>query len=77
MSTATNPVAAEAFVDFVLSRQGQQVLVDIGSFYSVRSDIAPPPGAPPLETLIGIDVDWADLDRERVRFEELWREAFR
>ena len=76
MATAVNPAATEAFIGFVLSRQGQQVLVDIGSFYSVRSDIAPPPGAPPLESLTAIDVDWAELDRERVMFEELWREVF-
>jgi iron(III) transport system substrate-binding protein len=47
---APHPNAAKLFVDFVLSREGQQLLcIDIFGVYSTRRDIAPPPGQIALE----------------------------
>ncbi len=75
-AAAANPVAAAAFADFVLSGSGQRVLVEIGSFYPARSDVEPPPGAPPLASVPRLDVDWAELAAEEGELTALWREAF-
>jgi iron(III) transport system substrate-binding protein len=40
-STATNTAAAQVFMNWNLSKRGQQVFSDMGE-YSVRSDIAAP-----------------------------------
>ncbi len=73
---AANRDAAEAFVDFVLSDSGQRVLVEIGSFYPVRTDVAPPAGAPPLDTIPQLPVDWEQLVDEVDRLEALWARTF-
>ncbi len=64
------------FLDFVLSRQGQQIIVEIGSFYPVRSDVAAPRGAPALAEITSLPVDWADLSAERVDIAELWVDLY-
>jgi len=45
LSTAQNPDAAKAFVDFLLSMQGQQLAADQG-YLAAHPDIAPPQGFP-------------------------------
>ncbi|HWK47268.1 MAG TPA: ABC transporter substrate-binding protein [Stellaceae bacterium] len=45
LKTAKNPVAAKAFVAFLLSKQGQELSVKQG-FLPARTDVAPPPGFP-------------------------------
>jgi iron(III) transport system substrate-binding protein len=76
-SVAANPEAATVFVDFVLSQQGQRVLVEIGSFYPVRSDVEPPPGSPPLDSITVLPVDWTTLVADTPRLEAMWQEVFR
>ncbi len=49
-SGCPNPAGAEAVVDVVLSREGQEVVVE-GDMYAVLDDLPPPDGAPPLDTL--------------------------
>lgn len=73
---AANPDAAKVFVDFVLSRQGQQIVVEVGSFYPARTDVAPPAGAPPLDSITFIPVDWEDLAEDVDDINELWVELF-
>ncbi len=75
-ASAANPDAAEAFIDFVLSEPGQRVLVEIGSFYPVRTDVSPPAGAPPLEQVARLPVDWGRLAADGGELEGLWREMF-
>jgi iron(III) transport system substrate-binding protein len=58
-TAARNPDAARAVVDFILSKSGQKIMVQIGNFYPVRTDVAQPVGAPSLETIVALDVDWA------------------
>lgn len=43
--------AARLFMDFALSREGQQALRDIALVYSAREDIEPPEGQPKLSDL--------------------------
>lgn len=49
LSGAPHPDAGKLFVDFILSRQGQQLLnTELYGMYSMRTDVAPPSGQPPL-----------------------------
>lgn len=45
LSTAQNPAAAKAFVDFLISAQGQQLASDMG-YLPAHPDITPPQGFP-------------------------------
>ena len=75
-ANATNPTAAEAVTDFILSRPGQQIIVEIGNFYPVRSDVAPPAGAPTLESIAALTVDWGSLSDALGEINDLWIEEF-
>jgi iron(III) transport system substrate-binding protein len=65
-----NLEAAQAFVDFLLSTEGQQVAVEMG-YMPLRDDVAPPAGFPALadlKLLIAAPADLAatrDADKER------------
>ena len=55
---ARNPDGARLFLDFILSPEGQQVLVD-RFFMPVRTDIEPPAGLPTGEiNALATDVEW-------------------
>ncbi len=56
LSTAQNPDAAKAFVDFVLSPEGQQLAADQG-YLPAHPAIAPPAGFPPREDITLMDFD--------------------
>ena len=75
-SSARNPEAARAVVEFVLSRRGQRIIVEIGNFYPVRTDVAPPAGAPPLDSIATLDIDWAALGEEIDDIGTLWDTVF-
>ncbi len=55
--TAADNAAAKAFLDFILSKEGQQVLVD-KYFMPVRTDVAPPKGLPTADQINALDVDF-------------------
>lgn len=49
VSGAPHPNAARLFIDFILSREGQLLLdTKLYGMYSMRSDVPPPQGQPPL-----------------------------
>ncbi|MCD6450362.1 MAG: ABC transporter substrate-binding protein [Thermotogaceae bacterium] len=54
---------ARKFVDFVISKEGQNILVKMGKLISVRTDVEMPEGTPKLEELISksLKIDWEDL----------------
>jgi len=54
---APHPEGAEAFVNFMLSKEAQELAKETGN-YSVRTDVAPPPDAPPLSTLNVFEDDY-------------------
>lgn len=72
---APNAEAAQAFVDFILSAEGQQVLVD-RHFLPVRADVAPPPGLPSPDSIVALPVDYEWLAEHgpelRERFTSLY-----
>ncbi|MGH3441377.1 MAG: extracellular solute-binding protein [Nitriliruptorales bacterium] len=75
-SSSKNPDGAKAFVDFVLSQEGQQAVVEIGDFYPARTDVDPPAGAPALDSVAAIDLDWKDLAQRQDEIDEYWRSIF-
>jgi iron(III) transport system substrate-binding protein len=54
LSTARNPEAAKAFVDFLLSPEGQQLAADMG-YLPAHPAITPPEGFPPLSDIRLLD----------------------
>ncbi|MBM3532542.1 MAG: ABC transporter substrate-binding protein [Alphaproteobacteria bacterium] len=71
LKTAKNPAAARAFIDFILSKEGQELAVAQG-YLPARRDVKPPAGFPPLADvkLIPIDVPAA------IRADEANKKAF-
>jgi iron(III) transport system substrate-binding protein len=69
---ARNPGAAKVFVDYILSRPGQEIVVQLGSFYPVRLDVAPPPGAPMIDTINAFYIDWEALAVESGAIADSW-----
>jgi iron(III) transport system substrate-binding protein len=70
LRTAKNPDAAKAFVDFLLSREGQELAASQG-YLAAHPDVASPPGFPPRDriTLMPFDavsaLDQAKANRQR------------
>ncbi|MEM6696346.1 MAG: ABC transporter substrate-binding protein [Pseudomonadota bacterium] len=56
LSTAQNPDAAKAFVDFLISAEGQQLAADMG-YLPAHPDIDPPEGFPSLSEIKLLDFD--------------------
>lgn len=56
LSTAQNPDAAKAFVDFLLSPEGQQLAADQG-YLAAHPDIAPPEGFPARDEIKLMEFD--------------------
>lgn len=67
--------AAKAFVDWCLTNQAGELNVKLSERSSVRTDVAPPPGAPNLSgvTLVAYDRQWATDNKDRIL--KLWRAA--
>ena len=59
LSTASNPDAAKAFIDFLLSPAGQQLAANQG-YLAAHPDIKPPAGFPPRDQIKLMAFDAAD-----------------
>jgi iron(III) transport system substrate-binding protein len=68
-----NPQAAKAFVDWTLTKEAGELNVKLSNRVSVRSDVAPAPGAPTLTSveMVNYDRDWAAANKDRVL--KLWQ----
>jgi iron(III) transport system substrate-binding protein len=75
LKTAHNVGAAKAFVDFILSKDGQELASRQG-FLPARRDVAPPPGFPKPDELTLLPIDDAqvmkDTDALKQRFTQLF-----
>jgi len=60
-NTSNNPEAAKVFVDYVLSKDGQKTLVELGNFIPVRTDVDPPPDTPGMAEIKSIPVNWVSI----------------
>ncbi len=70
-----NPEAARAFVDFLLSKEGQELAVSQG-YFPARKAVKPPPGFPVVASLKILPVDISALEKQdeqnKKRFAELF-----
>lgn len=64
---APNPNAAQLFMHWMISKEGQQVMMDEVGAYTARTDLAPLTGMPKLEELKLMDVDWVALQAEQAQ----------
>ena len=75
LSTTKNPQAAKAFVDFLLSREGQELAVTQG-YFPARKDVKPPPGFPDVGALKILPVHLGALlqhdEQNKKRFADLF-----
>ncbi len=74
VKNAPHMEAAKKFFDFMLTRKAQEILVEFGD-YSVRPDVASPPGSPNLKQLniAKDDYVWAAKNKKAIleKFREL------
>jgi iron(III) transport system substrate-binding protein len=75
-ASAQNPEGAKVFLDYLLSQEGQQAVVEIGGFYPVRDDVDAPEGAPTLDDLVKLEVDWVELVERTDEINADWRQIF-
>lgn len=78
---AKHPNAAKLFVDFALSQEGQELWQRLLGAYSVREDVGPPAGRPPLGELKVLPTgNWRDYVEKqnelRDEFSATFHESF-
>ncbi|NIR60902.1 MAG: extracellular solute-binding protein [Gammaproteobacteria bacterium] len=60
-----HPEAAEAFVEFLTSEEGQYIFAEVNREYPTRADVPAAPQVPPRESYEVADVPMAELGRRR------------
>jgi iron(III) transport system substrate-binding protein len=79
LAKAPHPNAAKLWIDFILSEQGQNILVKGEAMVSGRTGFKSPlpEYAPAIDSLKLINVDWAGLSSEKLkRLRDEWTEIF-
>lgn len=61
IKTAKNPAAAKLFLDYILTKEGQEIVVEKGFFIPIREDVEPPAGAPTMKEVVtkAIPIEWS------------------
>ncbi|TFD96618.1 ABC transporter substrate-binding protein [Jeotgalibacillus sp. R-1-5s-1] len=75
MSGTDNEAAAKAFVDYVLSEEGQELSVEVG-YTPIREGMTPPEGLPSAEELNVLSVELSELTETREADKEQFRAIF-
>ena len=76
LNTTQNPFAAQVFVDYVLSKDGQETMVKLGNFIPVRYDVDPPEDTPPPDQIKKLPTDWRAMQEDRQATREQWIALF-
>lgn len=76
LKASKNQEAAKAFLDFVLTKPGQETMVKLGFFIPVRADVTPPDGAPALNEIKQFAIDWKAVQRDRQQTKDNWTAIF-
>ncbi|TXT50770.1 MAG: iron(III) transport system substrate-binding protein [Spirochaetes bacterium] len=76
LKNTKNLRAAELFVNYLLSREGQETVVKVGDFYPVRKDVAAPAGAPPIAGIRKLPTDWKAVKDNTKAHNERWTKIF-
>lgn len=75
MANTDNPEAAKAFVDFLLSREGQELAVSQG-YLPAHPDVTPPEGFPPRSDIKLMEFDPAEAlandEENKLRFTDIF-----
>jgi len=75
MKNAKNPAAAHAFIDFILSKEGQELVLQQG-YLPGRKDMPVPKGFPPRDSIKLMKFDAAkaltDADKNKQQFSDLF-----
>lgn len=75
LSTAKNPEAAKAFVDFLLSRKGQELAASQG-YLPAHPEVTPPPGFPKRSEIKLMEFDagkaLTEAESNKKRFSEVF-----
>lgn len=59
-TSSKNPVAAKAFIDLMLSHEGQRAVVEIGDMNAADPSLPGPRGERPLDALLTSGMPWTD-----------------
>ncbi|MGI5817024.1 MAG: ABC transporter substrate-binding protein [Armatimonadota bacterium] len=78
LSRAPHPHAAILFMDWALSKEGQEAIVEISGAYSVRDDVDPPPGRPRLSEInvLAQDGSWTEYRTRQDRLQSEYSRLF-
>jgi iron(III) transport system substrate-binding protein len=71
-----NLKAAELFVNYILSPEGQDAIVKVGDFYPVRSDVSAPAGAPDIKSIKIMKTDWKAVKDNTEDINKKWSDLF-
>jgi iron(III) transport system substrate-binding protein len=72
-ANAPHPNAAKLFMDWILSKEGQEAMVRVVGADSARPDIAPAKGNPPLSAFNPVFVDdWDSFEKSTDEFKKVW-----
>ena len=73
---APHPNAAKLFLEYSMSKEGQEVLVNQGGVYPVRDDVAIQPDRTPLTSLKLLLTDPAETNRARADIQRQFTDIF-
>lgn len=73
---SSNVEAAQTFVEYIISQEGQQTLVELGSFVPVRGDVEPPAGVPAVSDIKRLPTDWKAVREQRQELKDRWVAIF-
>lgn len=74
-AAAQNVEAAQAFIDFIISAEGQRVMVE-KFFIPVRTDVDPPAGLPSAAEIVSLDIDYDWLAENDAALRERFTEIY-
>ena len=81
LKKAPNPNAAKLWTDFLMSKEGQEILIRLEAIVSMRTDVNPvdevKPFLPNVTTLKAAKIDWEKLNKEtRDKYRAEFRSIF-
>jgi iron(III) transport system substrate-binding protein len=72
-ATAPHPNAAKLFMDWILSKEGQEAMVKNVGAYSPRADVSPATGNPPMKSFKPVFIeDWEAFGKSTDAFKKAW-----
>ena len=73
---APNPEGGKVFVDWWLSKAGQEAVRDANAIYSPRADVAPLKGQPPFSSMNALTPDVKHVQEVRKQYQAEYKEMF-